>query len=139
MSNAQHNVLLVANAIVSAAFGVSFLVAPQQSQNLFGLLANTSSIWISRFFGAAIVGYAALALFARRVDESDARRAIDGGFLVSWVATLGIAMWAQYLQVMNSLGWIVAAVAGVFAVGFFYFLAAEDRIDLMASRSTRPS
>jgi|ERR1051326_8557864 hypothetical protein len=139
MSNAQHNMLLTANAIASAAFGVSFLVAPGQSQNLFGLSYDVSSLWISRFFGAAIVGYAALSLFARQVNEPDARRALDGGFLISWVGTLGIALWSQYLQVMNSLGWVVVATAALFSVAYFYFLAGEDRFQEAFEDTPRPS
>lgn len=126
MSHATHNALLTTTAIVAAAYAVAFLVAPAQFLDLFGMANGAATVWVARLLGAAALGFAAIAFFSRRVVEVEARRALDAGFLIGWAATLGIGMWAQYLAVMNALGWITVAVSGAFAVSYFWFLARED-------------
>ena len=127
MSNTTHNGLLTTTAIVSAAYAVAMLVAPGTTLGVFDLSDNPSTVWMARLLGASSLGFAAIAFLARRIDDMDARRAVDGGFLVATTATVGITMWAQYLQVTNALGWINVAVFGALAVAFFYFIAGEDR------------
>lgn len=127
MSRATHNGLLSATSVVSAAYAIALLVAPRQTLSLFGLSDAGSAIWMARFLGAISLGLATFALLGLRVEDLDARRALDGGFLAAATATLGIAMWAQYLQVMNALGWLHAVVFGMMAIAYFYFVAGEDR------------
>jgi hypothetical protein len=127
MSNATHNVLLTSTSVIATAYAIAFLVAPEQFGKLFGVSMDATAIWLSRFLGAASLGFAAIAFFARRVKDLEARRALDTGYLIGFAASLAIAMWAQYLQVMNALGWIHAAIYGALAVAYFYFLSAEDQ------------
>jgi hypothetical protein len=135
MSHASHNALLTTNAIVTAFYGVVMIVAPLGFLSIFGLSeAGAEAAWMARLMGTTLLGIAALSLFARNVDSLDARRAIDGGFLVATGSGLAITMWAQYLQVFNALGWIHVGVYGAFAVGFFYFLAGEDRLPILSGR-----
>ena len=129
MSNATHNALLTTTAVISAAYAIVFLVAPIQANDLFGVTVDFTSIWFVRLLGTAGLGFAAIAFFARRVTDMGARRALDAGFLVAWTTTLGILMWAQYLQVMNPLGWIHVGINASLAVAYFYFLAGEDRYE----------
>lgn len=137
MSHATHNALLTTTSIVAAVYAVAFLVAPGQALALFGLADDAATVWITRLLGASALGFAAIAFFSRRVVEVEARRALDAGFLIGWAATLGIGMWAQYLAVMNGLGWITVAVSGAFAVAYFWFLAREDmELDEMAPART---
>lgn len=127
MSHATHNGLLTTTSAVSAAYAVAFLVAPGAAISLFGLSDAASAIWMTRLLGATSLGFAAVAFLSRRIVDLEARRAIDGGFLVLTASLLGVLMWAQYLQVMNALGWINVVVAGGLAIAYFYFLAGEDR------------
>lgn len=131
MSNATHNALLTVTAAITSAYAIAFLLAPGATLKLFGLDDHVSAIWTARILGTTSLAFATFAFFARRVNDLEARRAIDGGFLVATVGGLGITMWAQYLQVMNVLGWINAAMYGLLAVGYFYFLAAEDRATVL--------
>lgn len=130
MSNATHNALLTTTSAVTSAYAVALLLAPAATLSLFDLGSAESGVWTARLLGAGMLGVAALAFFARRIDNMDARRAIDGGFLVATSISTAVAMWAMYLQVMNPLGWINAAIYGAFAVSFFYFIAGEDRLDV---------
>lgn len=136
MSNATHNALLTTNAIVAAAYAVALLIVPARLIETFGSSVDEAGPWIARLLGAALLGFAAVSLFARRVEDVEARRALDAGFLVGWASVLGISMWAQYLQAANGLGWVNVAVAGVFAVAYFWFLAAEDQAAPMEGRPT---
>lgn len=127
MSHATHNGLLTTTAAISAVYAVAFLVAPGPALALFDLDANASAIWVTRLLGAVSLGFAATAFLARRILDMEARRAVDGGFLVMNASLLGVLMWAQYLQVMNTLGWINVVVTGGLAIAYFYFIAGEDR------------
>lgn len=128
MSQATRNALLTTTAVVAASYAVALLVAPGPTAEAFGVATDYTSIWFLRLLGVASLSFAALAFFGRRLEDIAARRALDGGFLVGFAGSLGITMWAQYLQVMNPLGWLHVAVYGAFAVAYFYFLAAEDRL-----------
>lgn len=127
MSHATHNGLLSTTSAITAAYAVAFLVAPATALSVFGLVDDASAIWVTRLLGAALLGFSAVAFLSRRILDIEARRAIDGGFLVLNAASLGVTMWAQYLHVMNALGWIHVAVTGSLAVAYFFFLAGEDR------------
>lgn len=136
MSNATHNALLTTTAVVFAAYAVALLVVPTQLWAVFGMDADASGIWVSRYAGAIALGVAALAFFARRIESMESRRALDGGFLVATSGGLVIGLWAQYVQAFNALGWINVATAAAMAVAYFWFLAGEDRADLASAKPT---
>lgn len=127
VTNTTHNGLLITTATVLAAYSVALLVAPGATLGVFGLAENVEGVWTARLLGASMLGFAGLAFFARNIGSLEARRAIDGAFLVGSTAALVISMWAQYLRVTNGFGWINVALNGALAVSYFYFIAGEDR------------
>lgn len=137
MSNATHNALLTTTAGVLTVYSLGLLLIPALVFEAIGLEANAEGVWTARLLGCTLLAFAGLAFFARHLDSIEARRAIDGAFLMGSTAMLAISMWAQYLRVLNALGWINVAVDAGFAVAFFYFLAGEDRF--MQRSAGRPA
>ena len=123
--------LLTIVSVAAFAFGLGFLLLPEQVLGLFGVTLDTAGILFVRLLGAAIIGYGALDWFARNAEDSEARRAIVvAGFI--WHLLGGVVLLLGQLSgVFNTLGWLNVGLLLLFALGFGYFL-----VPMFAGRST---
>ena len=113
--------LLTVTTVAALGFTIAFLFLPSQYLSIFGLQANPATLWLSRYLGGAAFGYTLLAWFARNSTDSEARRAIVLAMLGAWgVAFIGLLL-GQIAGMANSLGWIMVALMGLFALAYGYF------------------
>ena len=114
--------LMVINAVVTAVFGIAFVLIPDQVFSLYGLVEPIPGLnYMGQLFGVSLVTFAVLTWFARNAEDSVARKAIvlalligDGiGFIVALIAQLG--------GVVNTVGWSTVAIYLFFALGYSYF------------------
>jgi hypothetical protein len=114
--------LMVIKAVVCLGFAPLFLFLPRQLLGLFGTAFGSAAVLVTREYGAALAGNLMLTWFARKAEESVARRAIILDLFiydaVAFLATLII----QLSGGMNVLGWGVVAIYLFFTIGFGYFL-----------------
>jgi hypothetical protein len=113
--------VLTLNAIVAVLFGLGFVLVPGALTSLYGATLSAAGIYVARLFGAAVLGFAALAWFARDAQESVARRAIVLGLFVSWAVGLICALVGQLAGAVNALGWSTVVIYLLFALGLAYF------------------
>jgi len=118
--------LLTGNALFALVFAVGFLLAPGWMLAHYGAAANPELMQMCRFFGAAMLGFAALAWMARNADRGG-RRAIVCGLIISFVAGLIVSVQGQLSGVVGSFGWLTVGLYLFFAVGYTYleFLAKD--------------
>lgn len=118
--------LMVISTVVTAVFGIAFVLIPEQIFALYGAVEpNPSLTYTGQLFGVSLVTLAVLTWFARNAEDSVARKAIvlalligDGiGFIVALIAQLG--------GVVNAVGWSTVAIYLVLAIGFGYFQFAK--------------
>ena len=113
--------LMVINTVISAVFGIAFVLIPWQVYSLYGVEPSPQLNYMGQLFGAALIAFAILTWSARNASDSDARSAIilalfigDGvGFIMALIAQLG--------NVVNNFGWSTVVIYLFLTVGFGYF------------------
>jgi hypothetical protein len=107
--------------VVSILFGIGFLVAPDEVLAQYGGTADTATIFMSRFFGSAIVQIGLLLWYARHIIDSLGRGAILLSGLVGTVLGFLVALHGQLHGAVNALGWSTVVIYALFAIGFACF------------------
>jgi len=117
----KFSTFMIMYAVVSAVFGLGFVLMPGQLLPIYGVEPDAALRLIGQFFGAAIISLAILAWLARNLNDSEARRAIVLALLVGETLGLIMALIGQLNGILNALGWSVVVVYLVFALGLAYF------------------
>jgi hypothetical protein len=113
--------LMILNAIVTAVFGVGFVLVPGEVMSLYSSEGGAVLDLMCKLFGAALIAFAAMSWLARNAPDSEARRAIVVAFFVGDLVGWVVALLAQLGGVVNALGWSTVAIYFWLAVGFGYF------------------
>ncbi|MGD8406240.1 MAG: hypothetical protein PVJ21_21470 [Anaerolineales bacterium] len=108
-------------AVVSAVFGLGFVLMPGQLLPIYGVEPDAALRLIGQFFGAALLSLALLAWLARNLRNTEARRAIVLALLVGETLGFIFALIGQINGIFNVMGWSVVVVYLFFALGLAYF------------------
>ena len=117
----KFSTFMVIYAVLSAAFGLGFVLAPGQILPLYGVAPDVALRLIGQLFGAVLISLALLTWLARNLRDTEARRAIVLALLVGEVLGFILALMGQLNGVLNALGWLVVAVYLFLALGLAYF------------------
>ena len=107
--------------IVSILFGIGFVAVPAEVLAQYGVPGDQYTIFMSRFFGGALVQIGMLVWLARNIVDSLGRRSIVLSGLIGMAIGFGVALCGQMSGVVNALGWSTVAIYALFAIGFAYF------------------
>ncbi len=113
--------LFIINAVVSALFGIAFVLVPGQVVSLYGVEATATLNYAGQLLGAAFVGFAVLTWSARNSNDSTARRAIVLALFIGNAAGFAVALIGQVDNVVGALGWSTVAIYLLLAIGYGYF------------------
>src|SRR3972149_3349206 len=80
---------LAVAAIGSFLFGLAYVMVPASLLSQYGITLDPSNQWVARYFGAALLGFAAILWLARKVASGPALRAVLVGAFVA--STTGLA------------------------------------------------
>jgi hypothetical protein len=106
-------------AIAALLFGLALLVAPAQTSAIYGATAaDPWHVLSGRYFGAALLMYAAAAWGLRALTEPDAQRRAAGLLAAATVVGLLVTLYAVIGRVMNAAGWSSVALYGFFVVAW---------------------
>jgi hypothetical protein len=111
------------NLVVSAFVAVMFIFIPGQTLTLYGFASEPASRAIAQYFGTAHLAFAVLVWFALRSAERPFLWAVVVSFLVGDVAGTLVLLIAQLGGIMNSMGWGLVALSGLFALAYGYCVA----------------
>ncbi len=117
----KFSTFMVVYAVVSAAFGLGFVLMPGQLLPIYGVDPDSALRLIGQFFGAALLSLAILAWLVRNLSDSEARRAIVLALFVGETIGFIMALIGQLNGILNVLGWSVVVVYLVFTLGLAYF------------------
>jgi uncharacterized membrane protein len=117
----KFSTFMVVYAVVSAAFGLGFVLMPGQLLPIYGVDPDSALRLIGQFFGAALLSLAILAWLVRNLSDSETRRAIVLALFVGETIGFIMALIGQLNGILNVLGWSVVVVYLVFTLGLAYF------------------
>jgi hypothetical protein len=113
---------LVVAAIVAAVFGLALLLVPSQLLAIYGVKLTPATEVIGRIAGSAILGFAIIFWYIRNESGAEAlKAAMLAGFVANGLDCL-ILLHATATGLANAYGWGQAAINGLLALGFGYFI-----------------
>ena len=112
---------LAVTAIGSLLFGLAYLLVPDAMASLYGITLDPSSQY-PRFFGSALLGFAALLWLARKVTSGPALRAVLVGSFVASLTGLVVAVIQALDPVGNALEWSSVVIYFLLSLGFGDFV-----------------
>jgi hypothetical protein len=111
------NTLMIITAIVSLIFGLGFIIAPAWSLQPYGTTTDVTGLFLGRYFGAALLGYAFLAW----LNRNTASKGVQQGFFVAMVLGFVVALYDKFAGSGNALIWLNVVIYLLLAIGFGYF------------------
>jgi hypothetical protein len=111
---------------ISVLSGLAALFAPAQMGALFGITLTDVAVSQARLLGAAYLGYAVIAWFARDVTDRTAGRAIALGSALSWAISAVVTVMAVASGLAGSQAWLLVVVEAVFATAWASFANTEQ-------------
>jgi hypothetical protein len=118
----QQSPFFVVVAVISALFGLGFLLIPDQLAILYGTTGNDLASMMGRFFGSALIAVAIIVFMARDLGASPALTGVLWGGLVLSVIDALLTLWSTSTGLLNALGWVTVIVDVLLAAGFAYLL-----------------
>lgn len=111
--------LCTAAGVLSLLFGVSFIVAPEQTLATYGRVdAGASGMMLARYFGATLLTAGAALVALRNLDDAGAQRRHSIGLAAATAVALAVALYDVVTGQINALGWSSVVIYGWFVVGF---------------------
>jgi hypothetical protein len=109
--------------ILASAFGLAFIFIPAQVATFYGISQDTAGLWVTRYFGAALLFIAMI--YWSYSSVSPAARSWPKLLIFSIiydVIQLILTATALLSGVGNSNGWSSVVLYAVLAIGSLYFL-----------------
>lgn len=119
--------LMSVKSVICLLFGIAFVLVPVQTMNLFGLRLDTDGAVVTRLLGASFVLLGIWLGLQRTVVDEEAHRAVAAAVGVGDLIGAAVMIFAGLSGVGNALGWVIAAVYLLLAIGFGYVLFAEPQ------------
>ena len=114
--------MLLITFVVAGLFGLGFLLLPAPMLTFYGLQTDAVGLWMARWFGVSLLGFAVVAWFLRGVHDAAAQRPIALGFLVYETLGFLVALWAVFSPAGTSMVWLSVAVYALLALGYAWVL-----------------
>ncbi|HSB66924.1 MAG TPA: hypothetical protein VLD65_10115 [Anaerolineales bacterium] len=111
------NTLFTVTAIVAFIFGLGFILAPVATISLYGNTLEGVGVFVGRYFGAALLGYAFLAWLCRNTSE----KGVQAGFFAAMVLGFVVSVYDALAGTHNALVWLNVAIYLLLGLGFGYF------------------
>ncbi len=107
--------------VVSILFGIGFVAVPAEVLAQYGIAPDPHTIFMSRFFGTALIDIGLLVWLARNIVDALGRHAIVLSGLIAMVIGFLVALNGQMNGLANALGWSTVVIYALFAIGFACF------------------
>jgi len=114
--------LFTFNIFIAIPLGLSCVLFPGWVLQLYGLVPDDASIWVTRLVGGSILGFASLMWFGRTSESIQARKSIALALFIQDIIGLAASIEIQLGGKINFLGWPLNILTyGFFALGYAYF------------------
>lgn len=114
--------IFLLNTVVAVLFALGLLLGPATVLKLFGLSAGKTEMLLAQVLGAALLGFGALAWFARDLAEAQAVQAATVSLLIFGAIGFVVSLLGMLSQVTRAgAAWFVVVLFLLFAAGYAYF------------------
>ncbi len=110
--------LMIITAIVAFIFGLGFILAPIPAIKLYGNTLDGAGVFVARYFGAALLGYAFLAW----LNRNNASRGVQAGLFAAMVLGFVVSLYDKFASTSNNLVWLNVVIYLLLGLGFGYFV-----------------
>ncbi len=109
--------LFIFTAIVSFIFGLGFIIAPVATVSLYAETLEGVGVFIARYLGAALLGFAFLAW----LNRNSTSKGLQAGFFAAAVLGFVVSLYDAVAGTQNALVWLNVIIYLLLGVGFGYF------------------
>jgi hypothetical protein len=113
--------MLLVNSIVCIVCSLALLLIPAAILAVFGMTDRATEKLLLQFFGAELLGTGLITLFALNTKELRSQRSLTLSFFITDGIAFIVALGGLLAGTMNALGWLIALLFLLLAVGFGYF------------------
>jgi len=113
--------LLVLNGVVLVLFALGLLLMPTALLDLFGFGSSAAAKLLGQLVGVELLANGLVSAFAMDVREHSTRRALTLSFFIADVIGFIVSVGGVLSGAVNELGWVIAVVYLLLALGFGYF------------------
>jgi len=113
--------LFVFNSIVALVYGIGSVVMPVTLLSLHGMTQGPTEALVGQFMGVSMIAIGLITWLARNITDSEAKKAIITGLLISDVIGFIVVLLGMLSNLMNALGWVAAGIYLVLTLGYAYF------------------
>ena len=113
---------MTVTAIGSLLFGLAYLLFPERILSLYNIVLEPSNQWVPRYFGATLLGIAAMCWFGRSAKSGIALRAIIKGIFITTMIGFVVAIFEIIDGTGNLLVWSTVIIYFLLALGFGDFV-----------------
>jgi len=110
----------IANAVPLLLEGLGLLIVPSLLVSLFGVTLTPGGVFMTRFFGAAMIGLAWMSYKAREADDSEVLDGVIQGTIIVWAVSAVIALTGFLAGTVNFMSLSTMGMGILFAVWFAY-------------------
>lgn len=119
--------ILIANAIITAFFGLGFVLAPAMQFETFGAQTSVMAETIARSYGASLLGWAVVSWFARNDEPSGARTGLVVASILFHLLGAANLVFAMSAGNINATGWVAVALDVIISAGLAFTQWAPTR------------
>ena len=83
-----------------------------------GPISNIT-ILMTRFFGVPMLGMALLTFFLKDAELSKDVKSVVLALMISAIVGFIVALWCQYTNILNNLGWLNVIIYGFFSIALY--------------------
>ena len=113
---------MTVTAIGSVLFGVAYLLFPEKILSLYNIVLEPSNQWIPRYFGATLLGIAAMCWYGRSVKSGIALGAIIKGIFITTLIGFVVSIFEVIKGTGNLLVWSTVSIYFLLSLGFGDFV-----------------
>ena len=132
----NYRIMFALNAVAAALFGLGFLFFPARALGLFGTETFAATLWVSRFFGTAMLTLGLALWFAKDASDAAVQKGMGIALLVGAFTGLVVTLIGTLSShaVIRANGWTIMVIYLLLALGYGYLLFLKPPSSVMPAK-----
>lgn len=118
--------LLIINAVVLGASGVSALFFPSFVLSMYGVESGTAASLMAQYSGLGSIAIGLITWFFRNTEDQKSQKALVIALIITFVTGTVLSVIGTLSGVMK-IGWVVVGIYLIFAIGYVSILISGKR------------